>query len=175
MSMPAVAADPAPPPTRMIDVDPIAWLIFNDVHTEDIDVAAFDLDFLHDCPTQDDTDSAPNENPKNGGNAFDDFDFDNIYCDVDDGVVNGDVFDPKCQRSYNLDVNDQDIYDTTLHETLEMTAIAATHDALSEPLRASEARAMQILENKKATKFKDKSDMEMKKIRNNNVLSKGHH
>jgi hypothetical protein len=153
MSMPAIAvaadSEPTPPPTRMIVDNSIA-------------------------------DHA--------------FDFGNFDCDVDDGVVDeGGVVDPKRQRhdgllsvnttmtiagtasSYNLDANEaQQILDTTLNETLVTTGIAATHDALSDPLSAAEARAMQIIEKKKTTKFKGKSDMEMKRIRMNNVLSKGH-
>jgi hypothetical protein len=127
------------------------------------------------------------------GHAFNDFDLGNFDCDVDGGVVDEGVIDPKRQRHdgllsvnskmtiagtasfYNLDANKaQQILDTTLNQTLVTTGIDAARDALSDPLSAAEARAMQILEKKKTTKFKGKSYMEMKRIRMNNVLSKGH-
>jgi hypothetical protein len=77
--------------------------------------------------------------------------------------------------SYNPDADEaHETLNITIHERLGTTAIVITHNALSDPLCAAEARAMQILESKKTMKFKDKSDIEMKKIRMNNVLSKEH-
>jgi hypothetical protein len=55
-----------------------------------------------------------------------------------------------------------------------MTAIASTHDDLADPLSAVETRASKISAKKKTKKFKGKSDMEMKKIRKNNAMSRGH-
>jgi hypothetical protein len=191
MSMPAIAiaadSEPNPPPSRMIVEDSRARLIVNDVHTEDIDVAACDLALLNACPTQEDAYSGPNKKRQNGGNTFNDFDFGNFDCDVDDGVVdlkhqhhdgllwvNTTMMIAGTAPSYTFDAKEAlEILGTTLNETLVTTSIVATHDALCDPLSAAEARAMQILEKKKTVKFKGKSDMEMKRIRMNNVLSKG--
>jgi hypothetical protein len=165
--MPTVTADPDPTPshTGKIVVDPSARLIVKDVHREDVDVGACDLAFLNDFPTQDEVDSGPNKKRQNGGNAFDDFDFGNFNCDVEDYiVVDSHHIVPKRQHhdgllsvnatmttdnapSYNPDADEaHETLNINIHDRLETTVIVVTHNALSNPLSAAEARAIQILE-----------------------------